>query len=560
MNEEQGLKLLTHLIEEARSHGRGENEWLEFKTNIGECHSSITFEGMGEYISAMSNAACIHDKDFAYLVLGVEDSTWKIVGTNLHMDAQKYKGQEYIFWLRLKIKPKINFDVIEFNTPEQKHIVIITIPAAKGEPVVFNAKKHVRIGSNNTNLEDYPEYLRKIYNSQADWSAQIIKNASLKDLDPEALKLAKEKFKENCIGKSYYKDIDQWNDERWLDVAKITINGSITNTAIILLGREEATHYVSPAVVQLTWKLEDEELAYQHFGPPLFLNATKLYQKIRNYKYKFFPSNELLSTSVDKYSSEVVLEGLNNAIAHQDYEMHEKIIVIEKKDSLEITNAGRFYYGKPEDYFLAGRTPAKYRNRFLADAMVNIGMIDTAGYGIYKMVTEQKKRFFPLPDYMKSTANRVALTIYGKELNENYCKLLIEKNITLQDAILLDRIQKGISITKEQAKHLREKQFIEGRYPHILISADIAKRTGDVANYIRMKGVDKDFIKDQILKSLQIKNGIRAEEIEVGLANKLSPQKTAKQKKEFIRNTLQSMKQKGLIICKGKLWYLPKTN
>lgn len=513
MNTKKQLSLLHRLIAEAKQNGRGEHECLEFKTNIGECHSSITFEGVGEYISAMANAACLQDKETAYLVLGVQDNTWEIVGTNLRMATQKYKGQEFEFWLRLKLRPKNNFQILEFDTPEQKHIVIFAIPSAKGEPIVFNAKKHIRIGSNNTNLEEYPEYLRKIYNSQTDWSAKIVNEASLKDLEPEALKLAKEKFKENSRNKSYYKEIDQWSDEKWLDVA-------------------------------------------QHFTPPFFLNATRLYQKIRNYKYKFFPSDELLATSVDKYSSEVVLEGLNNAIAHQDYGMCSRITVIEKNDSLEITNAGNFFYGKPEDYFTAGQTPTKYRNRFLADAMVNIGMIDTAGYGIYKMVSEQKKRFFPLPDYLKSGTDNVVLTIYGKELNMNYCKLLMEQEISLHDAILLDRLQKGCPITKEQAQQLRKKQYIEGRYPNLFISATIARKTNDVASYIRIKGVDKDFIKNQIIKFLQIKNGIRADEIEAGLADKLSSQKTEKQKKDFIRNMLQQMKREGNIICKGKYWYL----
>lgn len=556
MNTKKQLSLLHRLIAEAKQNGRGEHECLEFKTNIGECHSSITFEGVGEYISAMANAACLQDKETAYLVLGVQDNTWEIVGTNLRMATQKYKGQEFEFWLRLKLRPKNNFQILEFDTPEQKHIVIFAIPSAKGEPIVFNAKKHIRIGSNNTNLEEYPEYLRKIYNSQTDWSAKIVNEASLKDLEPEALKLAKEKFKENSRNKSYYKEIDQWSDEKWLDVARLTINGAITNAAILLLGKEESTHYISPAVAQLTWKLDGEELVYEHFTPPFFLNATRLYQKIRNYKYKFFPSDELLATSVDKYSSEVVLEGLNNAIAHQDYGMCARITVIEKNDSLEITNAGKFFYGKPEDYFTAGQTPTKYRNRFLADAMVNIGMIDTAGYGIYKMVSEQKKRFFPLPDYLKSGTDNVVLTIYGKELNMNYCKLLMEQEISLHDAILLDRLQKGCSITKEQAQQLRKKQYIEGRYPNLFISATIARKTNDVASYIRIKGVDKDFIKNQIMKFLQIKNGIRADEIEAGLADKLSSQKTEKQKKDFIRNMLQQMKREGNIICKGKYWYL----
>ena len=79
-------ELLERLINIAKSGGAaGETEWLEMKTNISESHASITYDRVGEYISGLSNGACVHYKDFGYLVLGVQDETWEIVGTNLRM-------------------------------------------------------------------------------------------------------------------------------------------------------------------------------------------------------------------------------------------------------------------------------------------------------------------------------------------------------------------------------------------------------------------------------------------------------------------------------------------
>lgn len=550
---DQLLTLLNSLIEEAKSNGRGETECLEFKTNIGESHTSITFEGLGDYLSSLSNTACIKDKDYSYLVLGVEDSSFRIVGTNLVISNQMYKNQNYELWLRNKIHPNLAFECYDLDV-NGYHVVLFIIPAAKGEPTNFNGVKKVRIGSNNTNLENYPNLMRKIYNSQMDWSAQIINNADISDLDDDALKLAKIKFKENSVSKSYYNEIDSWSDKEWLDAAKITINGKITNTAIILLGKEKSSHYLSPAVAQITWKLDGEELIYEHFGTPFILNVSKLFKKIRNYKYKFFPSDELLATSVDKYSSEVVLEGLNNAIAHQDYGLKERIILTEFDNRIEICNSGNFYYGKPEDYFIKPKTPTKYRNKFLAEAMVNIGMIDTIGYGIHKMVVEQKKRFFPLPDYYKSSVENVVLTIYGKEINEEYCRLLISRNVGIKEAILLDRVQKGLKITKDDAVFLRKSKLIEGRFPNVLIASDIAKVTGAEVSYVRAKGVDKDFVRQQILELLKIKELIKASEVEELLIDKLSTAKSIQQRSVFIKNMLQQMKKEGLIISIDKKW------
>jgi len=89
------ISLLEHLLDIARKRREaGETEWLEFKTNISESHSSVTYEGVGKYISGISNVSCLKDKECGYLVLGVEDTTWNVVGTNLHMADTNIGNQD----------------------------------------------------------------------------------------------------------------------------------------------------------------------------------------------------------------------------------------------------------------------------------------------------------------------------------------------------------------------------------------------------------------------------------------------------------------------------------
>lgn len=52
-----------------------ETEWVEFKCNNKQPQM------IGEYISALSNAAALCERPKAYLVWGVDDKTHKIVGT-----------------------------------------------------------------------------------------------------------------------------------------------------------------------------------------------------------------------------------------------------------------------------------------------------------------------------------------------------------------------------------------------------------------------------------------------------------------------------------------------
>jgi ATP-dependent DNA helicase RecG len=52
-----------------------ETEWLEFKTNNEDPRE------IGEYVSALANAAAYSGKAFAYLIWGIEDGTHRVVGT-----------------------------------------------------------------------------------------------------------------------------------------------------------------------------------------------------------------------------------------------------------------------------------------------------------------------------------------------------------------------------------------------------------------------------------------------------------------------------------------------
>ena len=544
---------LISLIDELRALPK-ENEWVEFKTG-----NVTTNEKLGQYISGLSNAACIANKSFAYLVFGINDDTHEVEGTNYKFKNRKEGNEELELWIKRYLSPSIKFDhfTCDYNA---QHVEIFRIPAAIGEPTNFKFYPYIRFDSSLTDLKKYPHYLRAIYNSQTDWSAQIVDKASIDDLDENAIKIAKEKYKEKNTNQPYYNDIDNWSSKTFLDKLKITVDGKITNTAIILLGKPETAHYISPAVAQITWKLDTEEKAYQHFNMPLYTEVNNVLAKIRNVNYKFFPDNQLVAAEVIKYDTEVILEALNNCIAHQDYSRHSRILLTEKINKLIFSNEGSFFEGTAEDYTAGEKTPNKYRNKWLADAMVNLNMIDSLGYGIHKMYKSQRKRYFPLPDYTKSTRDSVILEIYGHTIDENYSKLLIEKkdDLSLTEVILLDKVQKDIPINDEASKLLKKKGLIEGRKPHYHISSSIASATGMETEYIKLKGIEDDYckkmIKDYIVK---FKGGQRSD-FENLLDDKLPNLLSPKQKKDKVKNLLQSMKREGSIILDKTFWRLNK--
>jgi ATP-dependent DNA helicase RecG len=529
---------LISLIDELRTLPK-ETEWVEFKASTIKPN-----EKLGDYISGLSNAACIKNQSFAYLVLGIDNNTHQVIGSHYSFATQKQGNEELEFWVRRFLTPSIRFQYFTCQYTATLTVEVFKIPAAVGEPTNFQGKQSIRIGTSLTSLKDYPHYAKAIYNSQEDWSAKIINNATINDLDTNAIIVAKEKYKEKQVGKPFYNEIDAWDTTVFLDKAKITIDGKITTTAIILLGKPQSAHFLSPSVAQITWKLDTEEKAYEHFEIPLFTSVNDLLKRIRNVKYKFFPNNQLIATEVLKYDPEVILEALNNCIAHQDYSGYSRIILTEQTGKLIFLNTGSFFEGKAEDYTLGDKTPKKYRNRWLADAMVNLNMIDSMGYGIHKMFKSQKQRFFPLPDYSKSSTDEVVLEIYGHSINENYAKVLIElkDNLSLTEVILLDKVQKAQHITEVGAKLLKNKRLIEGRKPHYFIAAHIAEATDQKAEYTRNKGLDKELLKAFILKHIDNHGFATREEIDKLLLDKLPDYLDINQRKKRIENILQEMK------------------
>jgi ATP-dependent DNA helicase RecG len=527
---------LINLTDELRALPK-ENEWVEFKVG-----NVTTNERLGQYISGLSNAASVANKSFAYLVFGINDDTHEVEGTNYNFKNRKEGNEELELWIRRLLNPSIKFDHFTCDY-KSNHLEIFRIPAAIGEPTNFKFYPYIRFDSSLTDLKKYPHYLRAIYNSQTDWSAQIVKNASIDDLDENAIKLAKEKYKEKNTNQPYYSDIENWSTKTFLDKLKITVDGKVTNTAIVLLGKPETAHYISPALAQITWKLDTEEKAYQHFNMPLYTEVNNVLSKIRNVNYKFFPDNQLVAAEVLKYDTEVILEALNNCIAHQDYSRHSRIILTEKINKLIFSNEGSFFEGTAEDYTAGEKTPNKYRNKWLADAMVNLNMIDSLGYGIHKMYKSQRKRYFPLPDYTKSTRDNVILEIYGHTIDENYSKLLIEKkdDLSLTEVILLDKVQKKLKITDDGAKLLKKKGLIEGRKPDYYISAKLAELTGKKADYTKNKGLDKEVYKEFVLKHIENHGFATREEIDDLLLDKLPDYMTEKQRKKKVHNLLQEM-------------------
>lgn len=527
------VKELTALLDRLRSEPR-ESEWLEFKENRYEPQE------LGEYLSALSNAACILHRPRAYLVFGIRNATHEVAGTSFDPGAEYGKGnQPLLLWLSLGLNPKIGFEVYSV-TYHGKSVVLFEISPALDQPVKFYGKAFVRVGSSKVELRNHPDKERQLWARRTDWSAEICAKATLDDLEPSAVFKARQEYKKKFSGLS--KEVDQWDDITFLNKAKVTIKGQITRTALLLLGTPESAALLSPAVAKISWLLKNErneDLDYEHIDPPLLMAGEKVLARIRNLTIRELPSGTLFPIEMTQYDTWVIREALHNSIAHQDYSLHGRIQVVETPDALLLTNVGSFLPGSVEEVIRQDAPLEIYRNPFLAGAMVSLNMIDTQGGGIKKMFQKQRCRFFPMPDYDLNHTNRVAVKISGRILDERYVRLLMQReDLDLETVILLDRIQKRLPITREEHKCLKAAYLVEGRFPRLLVSGHIAAVVGEKARHIRDKGLDDSYYQKMILELIQKHQPVSRSDIDAMLMDKLPEVLSEEQKRRKIHSLL----------------------
>ena len=534
---EELIKILDELLL------KPENECVEFK----RAQNNFDIDNLGKYFSALGNEATLKNKQYSWIIFGVDDKTHKLSNTNFYKDNNFNKVKKQI---SDNTTDNISFIEIYEVIKDGNRVVMFQVPAASGTPINWKGFPYGRNGESIAPLD--PNKIEQIKTTASyDWSRQILENATIDNLDEYAIKIAREQFKIKHKGKSIADEIDKLSDIDFLNKAKLTLDNKITMACMLLLGKYDDDYLMDGYTPKMTWMLYDEfnVIDYEHFGIPFIVNVEKLKNKIRNLRYRYMVNdNTLFPNEVDQYDNYILRELIHNCIVHQNYRLHGRINVMEYKDKLTITNEGNFIPGNIETVLKDGFSSPYYRNQFLANAMVNLNMIDTVGSGIRRIYDIQKEKFFPMPDYDLSEYNRVKVTLYGKIIDEKYSKILFEKtNLDIKDVMLLDRVQKGYEISKEQSDYLRKDSLIEGRYPNIYISSDIAKITGNKEEYVYNSGLENEFYKELIIKYLNEYGQASRKEIIALLSDKLPKLLNDKNKVSRVRYLLDVLKKEDKI-------------
>ena len=275
-----------------------ENEVIEFK----EARSNYSFNDIGKYFSALSNEANLRGLQEAWLVFGISDEK-EIVGT-------EFRKQGGLHNLKKEIvngtNERLTFMEIYELTMNKCRIIVFQIPPAiRGIPTTWQGAAYAR---EHESVSPLPMNKVDLIRSQigADWSKEIVKEASIEDLDEEAIKRARELFSKRQKDRKKAQEIlKKLSDIEVLNKAGITIKGEITRTALLLLGKSESSYFFDGFIPRLTWTLYNADntvKTYEHFDMPLLLAVDEVYSRIRNVKYRYIAGQQtLFPDEVEQY-------------------------------------------------------------------------------------------------------------------------------------------------------------------------------------------------------------------------------------------------------------------
>ena len=370
-----------------------ETEWVEFKRN------NDNPKDIGEYLSALSNAAALADKAFAYLVWGVDDSTHAIVGTIVTPMSDKIGNEELESWLLRLLSPKLNFRFHEV-TVDGHRVVLLEIERARRQPTQFEAVEYIRVGSYKKKLKDFPEKERELWRvfDRTPFEDGVAREHVTADevlalLDyPSYFALLERPLpsnKTNILTALEEDRLIRKNDAGTWD---------ITNLGAILFAKRLADF---SALGRKTLRV----IVYDGLGRLVTLKEHDLpkgyaagFEGLISLINGLIPANEVIGQALRKtvpmYPELAVRELVANALIHQDFFVTGAGPMIEIfSDRMEVTNPGKPLVAI--ERFVDN--PPRSRNEALASLMRRMGICEERGSGVDKVVWQTELAQLPAP-------------------------------------------------------------------------------------------------------------------------------------------------------------------
>ena len=492
------------------------------------------------------------------MVIGMKDAyPHEVVGTRQNENA--LGDLEGNIYRDLGIRTEV-YELYEDEANKTGRVVVIEVPSRPtGKAFRFEDVPLMRVGEDLHPMDD-KTYLSIIQESEPDFSEQICEGAKLKDLDPKAIKVMKEKYAKRQNNPSFV----SLDDRQALSDLKLIDGDHVTNAAVLLVGKESFINKRFPqAKVMLEYRNTEAQIHFDNrleFGQPFFILIDKLWDAI-NLRNGSVPIREgSYIFGIPFFNEDVIREVANNAFAHRNYRINSEIVVKQYPMKLIVVNAGGFPKGVTIDNLLT--TPSIPRNRLLADILAKTGIGERSGQGMDKIFLNTLSEGKPEPDYSESDDFNVTAILSANVKDKAFAmfvqgiqqSLPEDKKLTVFDVMTLCEVRDGKKplSNKQIAQKLEQMGFLEKRGKtnavHYILPRRYYELAGDTAAYSLATDWDIDQVWAVIRPYLQKYGKAKRADLDKVIGNHISEKQ--------MRRYLDELREKGLIETEGKRNYM----
>jgi|SRR6056297_558140 len=473
-----------------------EDEHLEFK----EARTSFQFDKLVQYCAALANEAG------GNIILGVTDKRPRqVVGTKAFSQPERTRAG-----LIEKLHLNIDFSLVDHPNGR---VLIFHVPAHPvGNPIKADGIYWERQGDSLMPMSE--ARLRTILAEAGhDFSADISPNATMADLDPEAI----EDFRQRWIKKTGNQSLATLSREQLLIDIEALANGKLTYAALILFGTRQALgRHLAQAEVVFEYRSSDASGPAQQrveFRQGFFGFYDKLWEiiNLRNDIQHF--QTGLFVEDIPTFSERPIREAILNAVSHRDYQLAGNIFIRQYPRRMRVESPGGFPLGITEQNILDRQAP---RNRRIADIFAKCGLVERSGQGMNLMFERSIQEGKPIPNFSGTDAYQVMLTLNGEVQDVRFLQFLEKvgrEKLELfgtEDFLLLDFIKRNQSIPEHLKPCLQRlismgiiERYGRGRGVRYVLARRYYKIAGEKGTYTRKKGLDRETNKTLLLKHIE---------------------------------------------------------
>lgn len=376
----------------------------------------------------------------------------------------------------------------------------------------------------------------RIARGEADYATIAEPSASMTDLDSAEL----ERFRQRAgVGRTVDSVYAGMGDVELLSALGVAeLHGEevlLRRGALLLFGTAEALHRYVPTHETMFQVLERGILRQNiisHY--PLFKSAEALFDLLREQNLEDEVVIGLTRVGIDRVPEIVARELVANALVHRDYTVMGSVRVQVQDDALTITSPGGFPRGVTVENFLENSNP---RSRVLADAFREARFVDRAGRGINRVFEATLRSGRPEPDYTRSAADQVAVTVALGGSDAELVRFVIEhdqrskQRFELPDLQIVralkdsprmtlgeiaEILQQPRQRTRTRLTSLLEDGLIEmrgdGRARRYTLSAASYRALSSATNYVRVRPFDEPQQTQMILNYIEANGSISRSE------------------------------------------------